>query len=154
MEHDHRDDFEPGGHGGHGPGHGRPPVYRGPRVAVYYALLVVVNVLLAVYLLYAVGTAVENNWAAIQSGSQTAMEKVLVILLMASPVLLTLVVNRLLLRAVRGRRRFPRGTAFVALLLIVLVQALTVYLVLRCGVVDGGAFSIETLQTAAAGLRI
>jgi len=52
-------------------------------------------------------------------------------------VILTILINRLLYRAFRGWKRFPRGTWFFALLAILVVQAATVMVIFGYGYVDG-----------------
>jgi hypothetical protein len=51
-----------------------------------------------------------------------------------------------LYRAFRGRRRFPRGTWFFALLAIVVIQAATVFTIFSYGYVDGVNGSASSLS--------
>lgn len=125
----------------------RPKVGAG-RVILYFILMIVINVLLAVYALYMLGSALAFNWSILKSGTvQVILESALQLLLIFSPAILTILLNRLLYRVFRGRGRFPRGTWFFALLLIVIVQAATVFGIFRYGYVDGtNGLKIEQLS--------
>ena len=134
----------------HHPHHGdasERPQHGAGRVVAYFIVLIVLNVLLAVYTLYMLGYALAFNWAILKAGSlQVILESALQLLLLFSPVILTILMNRLLYRAFRGWRRFPRGTWFFALLAILAVQAVTVMLIFGYGYVDGtNGLNIETL---------
>ncbi len=119
------------------------------RVIVYFLFLIVLNILLAVYTLYMLGKALEFNWAILQSGTlQVILESALQLLLFFSPVILTIILNRLLYRAFRGRRRFfPRGIWFFAMLTMIVVQIATVALIFGYGYVDGiNGLNIEQIS--------
>ena len=113
-----------------------PPRVRGGRVAGYFICLVVLNILLGFYVLYALGLVLQSDWYA-GGSSLPIMQTVLLIVLAVSPLLLTILFNRGLYRLFRGRRRFPRGTALLAVLVLLVVQALTIMLTLRFGLVEG-----------------
>lgn len=129
----------------HGPEE-RPQQSAG-RVVAYFLVLIVLNVLLAVYSLYMLGYALAFDWSILKAGSlQVILESALQLLLLFSPVILTILINRLLYRAFRGWKRFPRGTWFFALLAIVAVQAATIMVIFSYGYVDGvNGLSIESI---------
>lgn len=117
------------------------------RVVAYFLVMAVVNVLLAVYALYMLGFALAFDWTVLRSGTvQVILESALQLLLLFSPVILTIILNRLIYRVFRGRRRFPRGTWFFALLAIAVIQIATVIAINSYGYVDGAnGFHIEQL---------
>lgn len=117
------------------------------RVTVFFLTLVVINVLLGVYTLYMLGFALAYDWTQLKTGSvQAILEAALQLLLLFSPVILTLIINRLLFRAFRGHGRFPRGVWFFAILAILAVQAATMYGILSFGFVEGvNGFSVDSL---------
>lgn len=117
------------------------------RVTVFFLTLVVINVLIGVYTLYMLGFALAYDWTQLKTGSvQAILEAALQLLLLFSPVILTLIINRLLFRAFRGHGRFPRGVWFFAILAILAVQAATMYGILSFGFVEGvNGFSVDSL---------
>ncbi len=117
------------------------------RVFAYFLVMAVLNVLLAVYALYMLGYALAFDWSNLKSGTvQVLLESAFQLLLLFSPVILTIILNRLLYRAFRGRARFPRGTWFFALLAIAIIQVATVAAINSYGYVDGAnGFHIEQL---------
>lgn len=125
------------------------PRHGAGRVAAYFIVMAIFNVLLAVYALYMLGYALAFDWSILKAGSmQVILESALQLLLLFSPAILTILINRLLYRAFRGRRRFPRGTWFFALLAILAVQAATIMLIFSYGYVDGvNGLNMETLGT-------
>jgi magnesium-transporting ATPase (P-type) len=138
---------EPGKHHSH---HGDPserPRHGAGRVIAYFIVLIVLNVLLAVYTLYMLGYALAFNWSILKAGSiQVILESALQLLLLFSPVILSILTNRLLYRAFRGWRRFPRGTWFFAFLAILAVQTATIMVIFGYGYVDGAnGLNIETI---------
>ncbi len=136
------------GHGGPGgPGGDERRRHGGGRVVAYFLVMILLNVLLAVYALYMLGTALEYDWAALQSGdAKVIAEAAFQLLLVFSPVILTILLNRLLYRGFRGYGRFPHGTALLALLAVLIVQAATILLILKGGFVEGvDGFRIDTL---------
>lgn len=137
---------ENGFHRRHG-GHGEQPRNSAGRVVAYFIVMIVFNVLLAIYTLYMLGYALAFDWSILKTGSfQAILESALQLLLLFSPALLTILVNRLLYRAFRGWRRFPRGTWLFALLGIVAVQTATIMLIFGYGYVDGTTgLNIETI---------
>lgn len=110
------------------------PMNKGRTVA-YYVSLVVLNVLLGLYALYAFGLVLQYNWEA-SVASVSVFEVVLMVILAFSPFLVTIILNRILHRVFRGRKRFPRGTVLLTLLIIVVVQFVTILLTLRLGAGD------------------
>lgn len=118
------------------------------RVIAYFIVMIFFNVLLAVYTLYMLGIALAFDWSILKSGTlQVILESALQLLLFFSPVILTLVLNRLLYRAFRGHGRFPRGTWFFAMLMILVVQVTTVALIFGYGYVDGvNGLKIESIS--------
>jgi len=134
----------------HGPFHERPRHGAG-RVIAYFFVMIVLNVFLAVYTLYMLGYALAFDWSILKAGSlQVILESALQLLLLFSPVILTILTNRLLYRVFRGWKRFPRGTWFFALIGIIAVQAATIMLIFGYGYVDGAnGFHIETLGALA-----
>lgn len=130
--------------GGHHDRHNLPQHGTG-RVISYYFVLILFNVMLAVYSLYMLGKALEFNWAMLSTGSlQAILESALQLLLLFSPVILTIILNRLLYRVFRGHGRFPRGTWLFASFAVVLVQIATIMLIFGYGYVDGtGGVNIE-----------
>jgi len=123
--HEHKIDLGPSRHGA-------------GRVIAYFIVMVVFNVLLAVYALYMLGIALEFDWSILRSGTlQVILESALQLLLFFSPVILTIILNRLLYRVFRGHGRFPRGTWFFAMLAIIVVQAAAVFFIFNYGYVDG-----------------
>ena len=125
------------------------PRHGAGRVIAYFIVMIVLNVLLAVYTLYMLGYALAFDWSILQTGSlQAIFESALQLLLLFSPAILTILANRLLYRAFRGWRRFPRGTWFFALLAILVVQAATIMVIFGYGYVDGAnGLNIETLSS-------
>ncbi len=123
------------------------PRHGAGRVLVYFIFLIVLNVLLAVYSLYMLGKALEFDWSILKSGTlQVILESALQMLLFFSPVILTIILNRLLYRAFRGHGRFPRGIWFFAMLTIIVVQVAAVALIFGYGYVDGiNGLNIEQL---------
>ncbi len=123
------------------------PRHGAVRVLVYFIFLIVLNVLLAVYSLYMLGKALEFDWSILKSGTlQVILESALQMLLFFSPVILTIILNRLLYRAFRGHGRFPRGIWFFAMLTIIVVQVAAVALIFGYGYVDGiNGLNIEQL---------
>lgn len=130
-----------------------PPKRGAGRVALYFFILIVLNVLLGVLMLYMLGFALAYDWTTLKMGSaQAILEAALQLLLLFSPVILTIVLNRLLFRAFRGHGRFPRGVWFFAVLAIIVVQAATVMMIIGYGFVDGvNGFSIESISELTAG---
>ena len=129
------------------------PRHGAGRVVAYLLVSIVLNMLLAVYALYMLGIALAFDWSILQSGTlQVILESALQMLLFFSPVILTLALNRLLYRVFRGRKRFPRGMWFYAMLVMIVVQAATLALIFGYGYVDGGnGFNIEQLVVTPVG---
>ena len=113
----------------------------------YFIILVIINVLLAIYALYMLGYALEFNWSILKAGSlQVILESALQLLLLFSPMILTIIVNRLLYRAFRGWKHFPHGVWFFALLVIIAVQIGTIMAIFSYGYVDGvNGLNIESI---------
>jgi len=108
------------------------------RVIAYFIVLILLNVLLAVYSIYMLGMALEFDWTILKSGTlQVILESALQLLLFFSPVILTLFLNRLLYRVFRGQGRFPRGMWFFAMIAIIVVQVAAVLFIFSYGYVDG-----------------
>lgn len=124
------------------------PRHGAGRVIAYFFIMIVLNVLLAVYSLYMLGFALEFDWSILKSGTlQVILESALQLLLFFSPVVLTIMLNRLLYRAFRGRRRFPRGMWFFAMLTMVVVQIVTIAFIFGYGYVDGiNGLNIEQIS--------
>lgn len=147
-------DRPPHGHGAHGPHngpgpHGGPEPHRhgGGRITTYLLLVVLLNVLLAVYALYVVGPMLEAG--VITTGNESLPALIFRALLFASPILLTVLINRLLYRLVRGRGRFPLSVGITACVLAVLVQVLTVYIIFTAGgAAQFTSFDVETITSA------
>ncbi len=145
------DEFEPRHpHDPNGPRGPHPqPRRRGAgRVIAYFVMMIVINVLLAVFALYMLGFALAFDWTSLNTGSlQGILETLLQLILLFSPVILTIVINRLLFRVFRGRGRFPRGTWIFAVLAILVVQAASIVLIFNYGFVDGtNGFNIESVS--------
>jgi hypothetical protein len=123
------------------------------RVIAYFLIMIVLNALLAVYALYMLGIALAFDWTILRSGSlQVILESALQLLLFFSPVILTILLNRLLYRVFRGHGRFPRGTWFFALLAIIVVQSAMAYVITSYGYVDGSnGFKIEPIAARPVG---
>jgi len=130
-----------------------PPRHGAGRVTVYFLVLILLNVLLGVFMLYMLGFALAYDWTSLKTGSvQAILEAALQLLLLFSPVILTILLNRLLFRSFRGRGRFPRGVWFFAILAIIAVQIATVMLIIGYGFVDGlNGFSIDSISEITAG---
>ena len=126
------------------------PRHSAGRVIVYFVFLIILNVLLAVYSLYMLGKALEFDWSILQSGTlHVILESALQLLLLFSPVILTIILNRLLYRAFRGRGRFPRGIWFFAMLAMIVVQVTTVAFIFGFGYVEGvNGLNIEQLTVS------
>lgn len=107
------------------------------RTFCYFLVLILLNVLLAFYALYALGVVLQFDWQLANPDSVSVIRVILMVIFAFSPLLLTIFLNKLLYRCFRGRRFFPRGTALLAVLLIVFVQALTIMLTLKYGLVEG-----------------
>ena len=123
------------------------PRHGAGRVIVYFVVLIVLNLMLAVYSVYMLGMALAFDWSILKSGTlQVIMESALQLLLFFSPVILTLLLNRLLYRAFRGHGRFPRGIWFFAMLAIIVIQVAAVAFIFGYGYVDGiNGLNIEQL---------
>jgi len=120
----------------------------GGRVTAYFLTMILLNALLAIYALYMLGMALEFDWTILQDGSvKSIADAAFQLLLLFSPVILTILLNRLLYRAFRGHGRFPAGTGIIAFLAVIAVQAAMILLILRGGFVDGTqGFHIEVLD--------
>ena len=140
-------------HGHQGPHGADLPRHGAGRVIVYFLFLIVLNVLLAVYTLYMLGGALEFNRSILKSGTlQVILESALRLLLFVSPLILSIILNRLLYRAFRGRKRFPRGMWFFALLAMILVQVAAIAFIFGYGYVDGlNGINIEQLSVTPIG---
>ncbi len=123
------------------------PRHGAGRVLVYFIVLIILNILLAIYSLYMLGKALEFDWSILRSGTlQVILESALQMLLFFSPVILTIILNRLLYRAFRGHGRFPHGIWFFAMLTIIVVQVAAVAFIFGYGYVDGvNGLNIEQL---------
>jgi len=140
----------------HGQGHhghhdyGDLPRHGAGRVIVYFILLILLNVMLAVYTIYMLGLALAFNWSVLASGTlQVILESAWNLLLYVSPIILTLFLNRLLYRVLRGHGRFPRGTWFFAMLAIVIVQAVTFAAIFGYGTVsETNGFHIDQISVS------
>lgn len=149
----------PEGHGApphgepkHGPRHGAPGKRVGAgRLTAYLLLTVLLNVLLAVYTLYILGISVETVQTLLAIGRVESIPRLLVsVLIMISPLLLTILFNRLLYCAMRGRGRFPRGIWLFAVLLVLLVQAATIYVIFTSGAAPAlESFDVQSFTTTA-----
>jgi len=105
------------------------------RVVGYYICLIVLNMLLALYALYAVGLVLQYNWQA--SGSDIVIVRTIgMVLLGISPPPLTILLNRILYRLFLKRRRFPRGTVLITICLLIAVQALTICCIFYYGLAE------------------
>lgn len=136
----------------HGPHHGAPGRRVGAgRLTAYLLLTVLLNVLLAVYALYILGISVDAVQTLLDIGHVDSIPRLLVsVLIMISPLLLTILFNRLLYCAMRGRRRFPRGIWLLTVLLVILVQAATIYVVLTTGAAPAlESFDVQSFTTTA-----
>lgn len=105
----------------------------GARLASYFFISVVLNSLLAVFALYAVGACASlSSGASAGVRTATVAETVYMLLLLLSPILVTVLLNRLLFAGMRGRRYgFPRWAAPAAVLLVLAVQVLTLLVIVR-----------------------
>lgn len=123
------------------------------RVIVYFILLILLNVMLAVYTIYMLGLALAFNWSVLASGTlQVILESAWNLLLYVSPIILTLFLNRLLYRVLRGHGRFARGTWFFAMLAIVIVQAATIAAIFGYGTVsEMNGFHIDQISASPIG---
>ena len=135
-------------HGHHS--HGDLPRHGAGRVIIYFILLILLNVMLAVYSIYMFGLALAFNWSVLASGTlQVILESAWNLLLYISPIILTLFLNRLLYRVLRGHGRFPRGTWFFAMLAIVIVQAATIAVIFGYGTVsETNGFHIDQISVS------
>lgn len=126
------------------------PRHGAGRVIAYFIVLIVLNLMLAVYSVYMLGMALAFDWSILQSGTlQVFLESVLQLILFFSPVILTLILNRMLYRVFRGRGRFPRSVWFFAMLAAIAVQAAAIAFIFGYGYVDGvNGLNIEQLATA------
>lgn len=129
------------------------PRHGAGRTIAYFLVLIVLNLMLAIYAVYMLGFALEFNWSILRSGTlQVIMESALQLLLFFSPVILTLMLNRLLYRVFRGHGRFARGMWFFALLSIIVIQAAAVAFIFGYGYVDGvNGLNIEQLTATPIG---
>lgn len=126
------------------------PRHGAGRVIIYFILLILLNVMLAVYSVYMFGLALAFNWSILASGTlQVILESAWNLLLYISPIILTLFLNRLLYRVLRGHGRFPRGTWFFAMLAIVIVQAATIAAIFGYGTVsEANGFHIDQISVS------
>lgn len=134
----------------HGHGHGHEERRFGARLTVYYFICIICNFLLAIYGLYAIGLCADLSQQTLAANQNASLaETVYQLVLLASPILLTILLNRLLFCAMRGRRhRFPRWAAPVACLLILLVQAGTILLIFSLfGTQAAPGFGVDTVTS-------
>ena len=124
------------------------PRHRAGRVIAYFIVMIILNVLLAIYSLYMLGIAIAFDWSILKSGTlQVIIESALQLLLFFSPVILTIILNWLLYRVFRGRGRFPRGTFLFAIFAMIVVQFTTIAGIFSYGYVDGvNGLNIEQLS--------
>lgn len=115
----------------------RPKRHGKGRTFCYFLVMILLNILLAVYALYVLGLTMEFDWRPADMNSVSVIRVILMVILVASPLLLTIFLNKVVYRLFRGRRFFPRGTVLLAVLLIVAVQALCVMLILKYGLIEG-----------------
>ncbi len=132
---------------------GELPRHGAGRVIVYFILLILLNVMLAVYSIYMLGLALAFNWSVLASGTlQVILESAWNLLLYISPIILTLFLNRLLYRVLRGHGRFPRGTWFFAMLAIVIVQTAMIAVIFGYGTVsETNGFHIDQISASPIG---
>ncbi len=123
--------------------------HRGGRVFGYFVVMIIMNAMLAVYTIYMLGYSLAFDWSVMGSGTMKAvLEGALQIFLFLSPVILTLILNRLLYRVFRGRGRFPRGVWLLALFMVIIVQAAVIAFVFGYGFVDGtNGLNIEQISS-------
>ncbi len=138
---------------------GKPPRGRGPwpeerrggaRLTVYFLISIICNFLLAIYALYAVGLSAQLSQDALAAGQNaTLAETMYQLALLLSPILLTLLLNRLLFCAMRGRRRrFARWATPAACLVTLAVQAATILLIWYfSGANTAGGFNVDTITS-------
>ena len=100
------------------------------RVVLYYACLVVLNVAIALFALYALGLVAEFNWE-LRGDAIPVVQTIGIVLLFFAPILLTIILCRILHRVFRGKFDFPRGTTLFTLLIIVAVQVLVIWFVIQ-----------------------
>ena len=133
--------------------HGDLPQHGAGRVIAYIILMILLNAMLAVYAVYMFGLALAFNWSVLANGTlQVILESALNLLLYISPLILTLFLNRLLYRVLRGHGRFPRGTWFFAMLAIVIVQAAMIAVIFGYGTVsDTNGFHIDRISASPIG---
>ena len=126
------------------------PRHGAGRVIIHFILMILLNVMLAVYSVYMFGLALAFNWSVLASGTlQVILESAWNLLLYLSPIILTLFLNRLLYRVLRGHGRFPRGTWFFAMLAIVIVQAATIAVIFGYGTVsETNGFHIDQISVS------
>ena len=119
----------------------------GGRLTAYFIVAGVCNVFLALYALYAFGSYTAFSDELLASGqSATLAETVYGLALLASPLILSVLINRLLFCAMRGRRRrFPRFAGLGACLLILLVQAVVILLVIYTSAATADGFGVDTI---------
>ena len=118
------------------------------RLTAYFIIAGVCNIFLAIYALYAFGTYVAFSDGLFASGQNaTVAETVYGLVLLASPLVLSVLLNRLLFCVMRGRkRRFPRFAGLAACLLIVLVQAIVILILLYTSTTGpGNGFNVDTI---------
>ena len=132
--------------------HKKPPHQRagGARVTAYFLMSAVCNALLAFYAVFAYAQCVELSNDILSSGQHaTLAETVFQVLLLLSPIFLTVVINRLLYRIMRGRhRRFARGVGPVACIFVLLVQVVVILLLAQSAMSGGsGGFNLDTIST-------
>lgn len=122
----------------------------GARLVAYFLTSAVCNALLAFYALYAYAQCVELSNDILASGQHaTPAETIFQALLLLSPIFLTVLINRLLYRVMRGRyRRFARGVVPVACIFVVLVQVVILLLLVRSvGPSGSGGLNLDTIST-------
>lgn len=132
--------------------HKRPPHQHvgGARLTAYFLISAVCNVLLAFYAIYAYAQCVELSNDILAAGQHaTLAETIFQVLLLLSPILLTVLINRLLYRIMRGpHRRFARWTGPAACIFVVAVQVVFILLLLQSvGVGGSGGFNLDTIST-------
>jgi len=106
--------------------------FSGVRIAGFFICIVVLNAMLALYSLYSCARVLQYNWQA--SGADIVIIEVIGMVILAfSPIILTILFNRIIFRIFHGRRRFPRGITLGGICLLLLSQILSVWLMLFYG---------------------
>lgn len=129
------------------------PGYRGycgarPRDWIGYGVaLIAMNFFIGIFGIFMFGKVLGFDWTILQSGGLKAMlDAVVQVFFLFVPLLVTIFFNRFLYRSFRLDRIRSGAVTAAAVVVIVAMQALAIFLILRCGFMGGAStFGVASL---------